>query len=52
MRTTCTAHENGNIIALNQSVPNQAVLTYGDASGKDVSLKTEIGVGENWLVAH
>ena len=40
--TTFKLDENGNIIALNQTVPNQAELTYGNSEGAEVSLKTEI----------
>ena len=40
--TTFKLDENGNIIALNQTVPNQAELTYGNSEGAEISLKTEI----------
>ena len=39
--TTFAKDEDGNIIAINQSVENKATLTYGDNSGNEVSKDTE-----------
>ena len=41
-KTTFALDEEGNIIALDKSVPNQAKLIYGNDSGEEKEIKTEI----------
>ena len=41
-KTTFALDEEGNIIALDKSVPNQATLIYGNSSDEEKELKTEI----------